>query len=134
MSKTRDDYIREWQQAATVAKQWADYERKLRDFIVSNAFPGKEIGTHRVDLGGGFNLKVALGYNYTVDHNMIDACLDMVRREPDGLIAADAIIKWNPSLVLAEYAAATPGVRNALAPAITQKPKAPVLEVEPPKA
>ena len=80
-------------------------ELELRKYIVNRAFPQKEEGTNTLELGGGYELKATVKYNYKLsDNDTVDKCLAEVSKIGNqGAFVADRLVSWSPSFLLTEY-------------------------------
>lgn len=137
MTDQRTAVIQQWMHARDMAKQWVEHERKLRDFIVLNAFNYSQAvggidGTFRSDLGNGYKLKLVAPLVYSLkDGEGTRAAIEYARNLAVPL--PKPLVKWSPELSVSAYKAADDELRRLIAPDLTTKPGAPQLSVEEPK-
>jgi hypothetical protein len=110
------------------------YEREmeLRRLIVAQAFPpgvGKE-GTNKFELPHGWELKAVIGLERTVDIAVLDSVT--TRLEKIG-VSVDNLLRWEPEVKVREMRQLTAEQLKIFEEALTIKPKAPTLELIPPK-
>ena len=94
-----------WQAKKTAIEVAKEEEMNLRKYIVERAFPKKEEGTNKADLGNGYALKAVVKYNYKcADNDTVEAGLNQLSAlGNDGSFIADRLITWTPSFKLLEY-------------------------------
>lgn len=131
---TEQNLIQQWMTARDTAKQWAEYERKLRDAICSGYFQydpvaGNLDGTKHKDLGNGWDLKAVFGKAYSVTDNEVFASAMRTLRDLP-VPPATPVIKFKPTVSVSGWAKCGAQVQSILAPSITMKPTAPQLTIE----
>jgi hypothetical protein len=89
---------------AAIEKAKAE-EMDLRKYIVGREFPKKNEGTNRKELGGGYDLKAVVKYNYNLaDNDTVEATLDKISKLGNaGSAIADRLVSWKPNFLLGEY-------------------------------
>ncbi len=150
--KSRDDYIREWDNINTNFAVVKVDEKKARDAAVKAVFGATfESGTNTVDLGNGYKFKCqyATTYKFIVPDGfqghpdraptVVDAVDEMVRElrahSNEGGFIADRIVKWKPEVVASEYKDAPDSVKRIVDRYIESKNAVNSVElVKPPKA
>lgn len=137
----RDEAIQRWQEAKVQSAAAQNYERMLRERIVTLGFPTEAAnasheGTSNIDLGGGWKLKAVFGQSYNLPK------FDDVRRvmtairELGTVEAQDAyrnLIKYSPELSISAYRKTSGDVKKLIDEIITLKRKMTSLELVPPK-
>ncbi len=98
---------------------------QLADFY----FPSPVVGTNRLDLGGGFDLKLVAGLDYKVD----EAALDNVTAAQIKKLKLpwDDLFVYKPSLSLRAYNALSSEQKAFVDTLLDIKPKSPQLEIVP---
>ena len=138
MTDARTQAIQEWMQADAARKYWVEREMQLRLYIAEQGFGYKhgeqgslQDGTHRLDLGNNYKLKLVTGTSYEVkDGPQLDAALVGIRSMPGGYVIQDLVLNRKHTLNKRGYDAAVPEVQRLLLPAIVTKNKSPTLELE----
>ena len=92
------------QQAIADAKA---VEMELRKYIVDRAFPNKQEGTNTLELGGGYELKATVKFNYNLaDNDTVEKILNEIEAiGNEGKFIADRLVSWTPNFLLTEYRA-----------------------------
>lgn len=121
-------------------------ELELRKYIVNRAFPNKVEGTNTLDLGGGYQLKAGVKFNYTLkDSKLVEDGLDLIAKVGNqGAFIADRLVSWTPNFLLTEYRKLQDDAKEGSQEAkdicmiidtfLTIDDAAPTLEVKKPKA
>ena len=130
----RTKLIQEWMQARDAAKQWAEHERKLRDYVTASLFgydtvAGNIDGTKHLNLGNGWDLKAVFSKAYSVkDDDQFRLAMVAYRDLP--VPPAKPVITFKPTVSVSGWNACSDQVRALLSPVVTMKPSAPQLTVE----
>lgn len=100
-----DQLLMEWDKVKKAIEVAKANEMDLRKYIVNRAFPKKEEGTNRKELGQGYILKSVVKYNYTCDDNdkVENGLAKIAALGNDGPFIADRLISWTPNFKLTEY-------------------------------
>lgn len=151
----RIQVIQSWREAKFALDQWKNIEAERRAAASQAYFANPTKGTNRVELGGGYKLKLVFGYNYTLGNkDMIDPAtnekvpiakqvealedaIDALGNE--GPFLRERLIRWKPELVESEYLKLNPEfpiekeVKELIDAILTIKPASPQLTFEEPK-
>lgn len=102
---SEDDLLMKWNECKIAVDKAREIELDLRKYIVSRAFPQKQEGTNRKELGQGYDLKAVVRYNYTLaDNNKVEECLNHISAlGNEGPFIADRLVSWKPSFLKTEY-------------------------------
>lgn len=100
-----DALLLEWQAKKDAIEKAKSEEMDLRKYIVGREFPKKNEGTNRKELGGGYDLKAVVKYNYNLaDNDTVEATLDKISKLGNaGSAIADRLVSWKPNFLLGEY-------------------------------
>lgn len=95
--------VLQWFQASTQLSTLKKTEKKLRKVVCSMLFNGARAGTHKVELGSGYELKAFVKTNYAV--KPIDGSYAYIIPLLDKLPThiANELIDWNPKLSVTAY-------------------------------
>lgn len=96
-----------WQQKKDAIETAKSAEMELRKYIVNRAFPQKHEGTNTLELGGGYELKANVKFNYRLaDNVLVEATLNEIEKVGnEGQFIADRLVSWTPNFLLTEYRA-----------------------------
>jgi hypothetical protein len=153
----RDAEIKAWLAAKTKLVTVKEQEASKRLTVAQMLFPNPTLGTQRYDLGGGYKIKLAFKYTYTLGNKEMIDPLDPTQKIPvnkqveqleeaiynlgnAGPSLAERLIKWTPSLNDAEYRKLNLELdterqaKELIDTILTIKPASPTLEFEEPKA
>lgn len=111
-------------------------EMVLRKYIVNRAFPTKQEGVNTLDLGGGYELKAGVKFNYKLDPDNLkveDALDELAKLGNEGSFIADRLVNWSASLSLTEYRKLEPQYKKIIDKVVTITDAAPTLEIKEPK-
>lgn len=111
-------------------------EMELRKYIVNRAFPKKEEGVNKRELGAGYTLKATIKYNYVLDsdNDKIDAALEKIAKvDNEGSFIADRLVNWKATLSVSEYRRLDPKYKKIIDEVVTINDAAPTLEIVEPK-
>lgn len=103
---TRDQCLQHWQTLKAALDVAKEAEMEMRKYVVSRAFPNPNEGVNKIDLGGGYELKAGVKFNYNLDSNLdnVEAALDKIAKMGnEGAFIADRLVKWEASFLLTEY-------------------------------
>lgn len=129
----RDGALRAWQQAKANLDAALATERELRFAAFGLAFPQPQEGTNTIELGGGWQCKGQMKYNYvlTKDLARLQAVIGQMAQmgEGEGKFIASRIIKWEPDLVLSEYRKLPEPYKRTIHEVLTIKPGMPSIEI-----
>ena len=116
----------EWYEVAEAARIAKARELELRKQVFAHYFPEPEEGTNRVEIEGA-ELVATLPYNYSIDHEALDAALELIPASK-----RDDIIAWRASLSKKVYNALSKKARTAFtAECLTITPGTPALKITP---
>jgi len=152
----RDAAIAAWRAAVEPKKQWENYEKDCRAGVVGLCFPVKVKGTQRVELPGGYKLKLVHSVTYSLGNkDLVDPVLQekvpieaqikgvleqIAALGNEGPMLADRLVKWKPELSATEYEALNPEfdleakAKALIDTIVNTKPASPQLTLEEPKA
>lgn len=131
-----------WRDLAAFAKLATEAEKNTRRAVVAAYYdPALGDGTHNIDLGDGFKLKLVNSTNYKLDDNeKVDQALEQISRiGADGTFLADRLISWTPKLSVSEFKkleatnAGHQQIKEVLQTILTTGPAMPTLEIVAPK-
>jgi len=82
-------------------------EMEWRKYIVKRAFPNAHEGMNTLELGGGYQLKAGVKFNYNLkDNDTVEAGLDRIAAiGNEGQFIAERLVSWTPNFLLTEYRA-----------------------------
>jgi hypothetical protein len=142
---TQDQVLMHWQKLKDDLVQFKADEMEFRKYVVSRAFPDAKEGTNTLELGGGYELKAQVKYNYKLaDNDTVEAGLARIAKiGNEGSFIADRLVSWTPNFLKSEYnnvlAAADSGSGEARAimkeinTFLTIDDAAPVVDIKEPK-
>ena len=132
---TRDGLIMAWLEADVALDAAKEEEMRLRLQLVSTIWPASTEGTYSLELGRGYELKMAQRYNYTLDEKEVPAALENLARNSrvSDTTLVNSVIRWKPLLRLEAWRELTQPQKAAFAPCLTIKPGTPSLEFVEPK-
>ena len=116
---TQDQCLMHWQSLKEQLTKAKEDEMDFRKYVVSRAFPNPKEGMNTLELGGGYELKAGVKFNYKLaDNDTVENCIDRIANiGNDGAFIAPRLVSWTPSFLLTEYrnvqAAAESGLENA---------------------
>ncbi len=103
---TQDQCLMKWQELKDGLARAKEAEMEMRKYIVSRAFPQAEENTNTIELGGGYELKAGIKYNYNLDSDLskVAACLvEIEKMGNEGAFLAERLVKWSATFLLTEY-------------------------------
>lgn len=126
--------LQEWyalqQRVVQEAKPLTDAELALRKELASYYQPdGHAEGTINIELGGGWSLKCVYGLDRKFDEQAMEAVFAQLPPE-----IQRTVIKWEPKVAVTGYKQLTADNQKLVDQCVVAKPKAPTLELVPPKA
>lgn len=100
-----DQLLLEWQKKKDAIETAKAEEMDLRKYIVKREFPKAEEGMNNKELGGGYQLKANVKFNYNLaDNDTVEATLEKLSgMGPSGSAIADRLVSWKPNFLLTEY-------------------------------
>lgn len=148
--------VQTWTEAKEKLTEAKDKEMSARLTLTSTCFPTPKKGTQRYALDGGYNVKLAFGWNYSLgikgkvseqgtEVSIYDQVVELEGQinalGPEGSLLVERLIKWKPELSATEYeklarneASEVEVQAKALIDEIlTVSPKSPTLDLEEPK-
>lgn len=104
-SMNEDALLLLWSDKKAAIEKVKAEEMDLRKYIVGREFPKPNEGTNRKELGGGYDLKAVVKYNYNLaDNDTVESTLDKLSAMgPAGSAIADRLVSWKPSFLKTEY-------------------------------
>ena len=119
-------------------------EMELRKYIVNRAFPNKHEGTNTLELGGGYELKAGIKFNYNLSSDLDEvekALNDIASMGNEGAFLAERLVKWEAKFLLTEYrnlckddaTLIQKTIKKRIDNVLTITDAAPTLEIKPPK-
>ena len=126
VTRTMSDKIMAWNDLQAKLAFYKQEEAKLRKEIVDKVFAEASVGTNKVELGKGYELKAVIKENTSID----EAALSNLKL-PEG--ALDGVVKYKPSIVAAGYKKMPANLQKILDTALVVKPGAPTLTLVAPK-
>lgn len=148
--------VQDWTEAKEALTEAKEKEMSARLTLTSSCFPTPKKGTQRYPLEGGYNVKLAFGWNYSLgvkgkisdqgtEVSVYDQVValerDIAALGPEGSLLVERLIKWKPELSVTEYEAlsrdtaseAEVRAKALIDELLTVTPKSPTLEIEAPK-
>src|SRR5258707_7434082 len=100
-----DDLLMLWADKKKAIETAKEEEMDLRKYIVKREFPKPTEGMNSKELGGGYQLKAAIKYNYNLaDNDTVEDCLNRIAKlGNEGTFIAERLVSWKPSFLLTEY-------------------------------
>ncbi|QWY83395.1 hypothetical protein [Rhizobium phage RHph_X3_2] len=127
MSKKIENLITAWNHASTECAKWTTEEMRLRKELAALLFPNPVEGSNnKTRVGHGKAIQMTHKINRSVDKKV----LDELREKPNIAPLIADVIKYTPELKTKEFKALSADDVKLLAPAITEKPGAPTLELK----
>jgi hypothetical protein len=142
-SNERDLLLKAWEASKATLEAAKRPKWIRRKAVFGYAFPNPTEGTQRVELGGGYSLKAVHKINtkITASNEAVDKAEDEASKcGNEGTFLFERIITWTPNFSKSEYKkleADNPthiAVKKLVDSLIEEKPGAPTLEIEAPKA
>ena len=102
----RDTVLLHWQQAKDVLETAKATEMSWRVYVVKRAFPDGNEGTNTLPLGGGYELKGVINYNYKLDKDTAKVWAIQNRIAATGnrgSFLADKFFSWKVDFLTTEY-------------------------------
>lgn len=129
MTNITDQVITDWKEAAEKAAFWKDREMELRKLIFAGLFPNPVEGSgNKLRIGHGMAMQATYKINRSVNKDM----LNEIRASSDNIAPLIAkVINFKPELRVGEWKKLDKEDILLLAPAITEKPGSPELELKP---
>jgi hypothetical protein len=140
---TRDVLLAEWEAAKVTLERAKASEMEVRKAVFSYCFPNPTVGTQRIPLSGGFNLKAVHSETTKIvaPNEKIDEAEDKAAAiGNEGTFLFERIITWKPEFSKSEYKKLDTSltvhaqVKKLVDELIETKSGAPALEIEAPKA
>jgi hypothetical protein len=102
---SEDQLLMLWDSKKKAIEVAKEEEMDLRKYIVSRAFPAKQEGSNKKELGNGYNLKATVKYNYNLaDNDTVEKCLNHIAAlGNEGPFIADRLVSWKASFLKTEY-------------------------------
>lgn len=102
---SQDELLMLWDSKKKAIEIAKEEEMDLRKYIVGRAFPKKEEGTNKIDLGQGYQLKSVIKYNYKCDDNdkVENGLNKLAALGNEGSFIAERLVTWTPAFKLTEY-------------------------------
>lgn len=117
-------------QLATVKAQEAALRSELFAALFDNGkFPLKE-GANKLDLPDGWSIQATHKLNYSIDEAVISDTLEQMREKG---FSDRGLVKYKPSLSVAEYRKIDDEMKGIFSAALTIKPGSPSMKLVPPK-
>ena len=141
-----DQLLMEWQKKKQAITTATAEEMELRKYIVKREFPKPKEGMNTKELGGGYELKSNIKYNYNLaDNDTVEATLEKLSgMGAAGSAIADRLVSWKPNFLLTEYRQLCEDKEkgsqfamtalNIIGDMLTIVEAAPTLEIKEPKA
>lgn len=139
----RDLLLKAWEASKVTLELAKNSEMDLRKASFAYCFPTPKEGTQRVDLGGGYALKAVhkVNISITASNEAVDEAEDKARAiGNEGQFLFERLITWTPNFSKSEYKKLELDnpthvqVKKLVDGLIEEKPGAPTLEIEAPKA
>lgn len=140
-----DQLLLLWEQKKRAIETAKEEEMELRKYIVKREFPKANEGMNTKELGGGYQLKAGVKYNYNLaDNDTVEACLEKISGLGNaGSAIADRLVSWKPNFLLTEYRQLVEDKEkgskfaddclNVISQMLTITEAAPTLEIKEPK-
>lgn len=121
--------LQTWFQKKQQLKTLKDHEYLERGTLAEYYFPRPVEGTNRLELGGGFDLKLTHSYNRAVDEELVSQvkAADIKRLK----LPWDDLIEYKPSLKIGVYNKLSTEQKAFVDGLLTIKPGSPQLDVVP---
>ena len=117
-------------QLADIKKQEAELRAEVFAALFDNGeFPLKE-GANKLDLPDGWSITATHKLNYNIDEAVISDTLEQMREKGFSDLG---LVKYKPSLSVAEYRKIDDEMKGILSAALTIKPGSPSMKLIPPK-
>lgn len=91
------EQLQVWYQTQQQLAKLKELEAQQRRQMVAFYYPEPRVGTNRLDLGAGYDLKLVFGYDYKVDEAALDAVAKADVRKHK--LPMDELIEYKPVLV-----------------------------------
>lgn len=124
---TLDDQITAWVEAEKAKVFWEQREKELRLHIFASNFASPTPGMNKVKIGHGMALVGDYRLNYKVDKPLLTELL----KEPVTAGVFDEILTYKPEVSGSKFRKLDDDRKRLVAPAITETPGTPGLEVKP---
>lgn len=121
--------LQTWYQKREQLASLKTHELLERSALAEYYFPRPVEGTNRMDLGGGFDLKLVHGYSRSVDEELVSQvkAADIKKMK----LPWDDLIVYKPSLSMRTYNELTAEQKAFVDGLLTIKPSAPSLQIVP---
>lgn len=127
MSKKIENLITKWIEADRECAKWSAEEMRLRKELAEALFPNPVEGANnKVRVGHGKAIQMTHKINRRVDKKV----LDELREKPNIAPLIADVIKYKPELEIKKFKELSADDVKLLAPAITETPGAPSLELK----
>ncbi len=145
-SLNEDQLLLLWQKKKEAITTATAEEMDLRKYIVAREFPKPKEGMNTKELGGGYQLKSNVKFNYNLaDNDTVEATLEkLANMGAAGSAIADRLVSWKPSFLLTEYrqlqedkekgSQFAQTALSVIEEMLTIVPAAPTLEIKEPKS
>jgi len=100
-------------------------ELRLRKLLMAQLMPQPVEGTHYIELGNGYRLRMRQGFKRKLDRDQFPA----VFSQPGMEGTAERLLNWKAELFIQAYRELTPEQKAVFDQCVTTDPEAPVLEV-----
>lgn len=119
--------LQHWYQKQAQLKKLKQHEHLERVALSEFYFPNQVEGTNRMDLGGGFDLKLQASFNYTVTEEDLDnvAAADIKRLK----LPWDELFIYEPKVSISAYRKLNAEQKLFVDAILTIKPGSPQLEI-----
>lgn len=104
---SNDGVLLLWQRTKELLDKVKSDEMEIRKTAVKIHVPQAHEGTNTIELGGGYELKAVVKFNYKLaDNATVEACLDEISTiGNEGKFIADRLVSWTPNFLITEYRA-----------------------------
>lgn len=121
--------LQDWYQKQAQLKSLKSHEHLERAALSEYYFPNQVEGTNRLELGGGFDLKLQAGFNYKVTEEDLDnvSAADIKKHK----LPWDDLFIYKPELSISTYRTLTAEQKAFVDSILTIKPASPQLEIVP---
>jgi hypothetical protein len=127
MSKKIENLITAWTLASKECAKWSAEEMRLRKELAELLFPNPVEGANnKVRVGHGKAIQMTHKINRSVDKKV----LDELRQKPNIAPLIAEVVRYKPELEVKKFKELSADDIKLLAPAITEKPGAPTLELK----
>lgn len=103
---SQDEVLALWEGLKTQLSEVKTKEMELRKYVVKRAFPAPTEGTNKVKLGGGYELKAGIKFDYKLigTNEQIEECLDRIALiGNEGAFIGSRLVTWSADFHKTEY-------------------------------